>query len=475
MADSLTLSDSLAQSRTRWLTSVLPKFQPTQRKNPKHDPAPYTLHHRGCCQLHIGPHIFPNTTLYEARYRPTPSVLGALEPTMATPSFIAQINAAAASNPTLANLLQLVTNGQADQTQRQILSYTLKSLAESPTSASQYAQLNAQTQSTPSPYAPTKTFDLLVEFQESPSERFLLPRGTTACERVEGENDFKIVVTSCAPLQSKDLSLSTENDPSLFRMTLHDASEPVWDSLTRWAGGEEKIKENVKILNKMARKKVRARLPTPRTPVRSPFEKLSYSMKSIKPAMTLPNKLKRTRKAAPKAAATPDTPHFSAATPTASLKSAKWKQSVTETDDNLSAAMDLAAAITGAANSVHYSPPSTAPSRSPPASSAPPRPGTPNALPLPFTFHPPPKKHRKKSMAPAAKLRPPTAEIMCRSCQAKDVPLMLGGRFCRACIDAGRGNADIPQIPSHASHAPVARQPSYHAPANFTSSREQSN
>ncbi len=85
--------------------------------------------------------------------------------TIITPALIHQVNSAASSNPTLANLLQLAAAGKASPDQLQTLGLLIQSLAHSPAVMSQNAI------PPPSyPPAPAKEFDLVFEFQETSSE-----------------------------------------------------------------------------------------------------------------------------------------------------------------------------------------------------------------------------------------------------------------------------------------------------------------
>ncbi|KAI0756852.1 hypothetical protein C8Q80DRAFT_1130817 [Daedaleopsis nitida] len=50
---------------------------------------------------------------------------------------------------------------------------------------------------------------------------------------------------------------------------------------------------------------------------------------------------------------------------------------------------------------------------------------------------------RRQSLKANALVAPP---IACHSCGQTDVPLMMGGRYCRTCIDSGKAVAEIPQL-----------------------------
>lgn len=160
-----------------------------------------------------------------------------------------------------------------------------------------------------------------------------------------------------------------------------------------------------------------------------------HLMKSIKPSITLskPRRVRKTiqRDVHMETNVVRDLSIGSAGpTTTAATKPTKRKRNAAESED-LSAAMNLAAAITGA--NTQYSPTQTAPSHSvsstlsaAPYSLAPP----PTSVTLPSsasTFAPALKKQRQRDSTTLPS-RPAVTEIKCRSCQTPDVPLMLGGR-----------------------------------------------
>ncbi|GAW07084.1 protein [Lentinula edodes] len=353
---------------------------------------------------------------------------------MATPALIDQINAAAATNPILASLLQLANAGQATPDQLHMLSITIRSLAANPLPASQYSSLNAQNSSALSATPESnKEFDLVIEFEAS-SNRFIFPRGTTVCERVSGSED--IVVTSYIQLQnSSSMQKITEESQGqssskyrMLRLSLHGASESLWDSLNRWAGGEDIMNANRKTLNKLKDKQPRKTYLAYRLPEGLLLDHIKaavsapYPMKALKPPASL-LKSRRIRKPVTK---TPQELERSSLDTQTNAKPPRRKRSAAE----LNAALDLAAAITGAGSVANYSPTQSIP--------------------------PPPKKRKQRTTLKSEyQSQPAATEIKCRSCQATDVPLMLGGRFCRPCVEAGRGIADIPQLPNY-TRAPQA-------------------
>ncbi|KAJ3732495.1 hypothetical protein DFJ43DRAFT_1074186 [Lentinula guzmanii] len=474
IAESHIFAFSLQRSREKWLTSVFPKFTGKAKKgskvapNTSSAPPPHDLQFRGKCEVEIGPHIFPNTTFHEAHYLPifsnqapsatsyggfstTSFTSSTSEPTIATPALIDQINAAAATNPILASLLQLASAGQATQDQLQMLSVTIRSLAANPIPTSQYSRPNAEPIVTFALPESKKRSDLVITFEESSHIRFIFPRGTAVCERVSGSgHDFDIAVTSYVQLQNNEpiqIAAGEEkgaspSKPRMLRMTLHGASESLWDTFNRWIGGEEIIKANKRTLNELKDKQPRKTYLAYRLPEGTTLAQVKvassapYPMKYLKPSALIP-KSKRIRKTGPKISQVPGS--FE----TQSSTKPRRKRSTAVTTEHINAAMDLAAAITGAGHSGNYS--LTASTGSTPL---------------------PPKKRNQQRMSwKTEKISQPAGtEIRCRSCQATDVPLMLGGRFCRPCVEAGRATADIPQLPGYGPRAPPSYTPQYIPP-----------
>jgi hypothetical protein len=327
-------------ARERWLTSTFPKFSSKSRggKPAEVVPPPHTIHNRGKCDIEIGPHIFPNTVIFEVHYQylqPTPMyryqpsapgqtgswqtttpygaipyapygqhppeslsasaegavsqkssapLLSSLGPSVSiTSGLISQVNAAASSNPILANLLQLAASGKATPEQLKTLGLLIQSLAgsqsaesclETPGSASASGtpQPDATAKaSTPAPgppsqlpvpvsapkvptlhpaLAPSKEFDLVLEFAENPSDRWILPRAPVVVERVPGDDGSAqdIMLTAGVPFAKlplpgvdKEKTDSAVDDASqeLATFRFAKASSDIWTCLSRWAGAQE--------------------------------------------------------------------------------------------------------------------------------------------------------------------------------------------------------------------------------------------
>lgn len=177
-------------ARSNWLSSTFPKFSSKSRGGKVSDtiPPPHTIRSLGKFDFQVGPHIFPDTSVYEAHYlnstpvpqvprsgsnqpststwqaphyrAPTftpyfpyttpaapsvttpPSVQRASTPlvsavaseTPITPALINRVNDAASTDPILANFLQLAASGRATSDQLKTLALLIQSLASAPSS-----------------------------------------------------------------------------------------------------------------------------------------------------------------------------------------------------------------------------------------------------------------------------------------------------------------------------------------------------
>ena len=301
---------------------MFPKFSSRGRggKQPDVVPPPHTIYNRGRCTLQIGPHYFMDTTVFEVHYRPFPvavsqpttfvyqsapgnppsqavhqpqtllsplpasagessTLLSSLSSTLPVPSgLISQVNVAATSNPTLANLLQLAASGRATPDQLKTLGLLIQSLTSSPatgvpTTASQSSTPGTDSSSTPLAVAPTaaqqfhyqapvKDFDIVIEFRDAPSDRWIFPRGPAMCEFGSAPSDpgtiGNLTVSTIVPFPStvppqdpstSETSAPTESPPKqVVEFHFKMASSYICDTFSRWVGSKEKIEENRKIL-----------------------------------------------------------------------------------------------------------------------------------------------------------------------------------------------------------------------------------
>lgn len=301
---------------------MFPKFSSRGRggKQPDVVPPPHTIYNRGRCTLQIGPHFFMDTTVFEVHYRPFPvavsqpttfvyqsapgnlssqavhqpqtlsspsaasagessALLSSLSSALTVPpGLISQVNVAATSNPTLANLLQLAASGRATPDQLKTLGLLIQSLASSPVTGvpaptSQLSTPGTDSLSTPLPTAPAasqqyqyqapiKDFDIVIEFREVPSDRWVFPRGPAMCEFVSAPGNpgsiGDLTVSTIVPFPSmtppQDISGSETSTPAesspkqVVEFRFEMASSYIWDTFSRWVGPKEKMEENRKIL-----------------------------------------------------------------------------------------------------------------------------------------------------------------------------------------------------------------------------------
>lgn len=183
--------------------------------------------------------------------------------TYVTPALSSQVAIASQSNPILANLLNAVINRTATNDQVKTLGLLIKSLEgvqqlESPDPLPPYHASSTSPLRTASP----KPFDIVLEFHERPSDRFILPRGDVVCERVGvAEGGFyrsadvilTILLTPPALPSSETTTSNTDSlpdtrNPEVVCLRLLRVPHQLWDLLLIWAGGPEKMEESRKKL-----------------------------------------------------------------------------------------------------------------------------------------------------------------------------------------------------------------------------------
>jgi hypothetical protein len=213
-----------------------------------------------------------------------------------TSALISQVNAAAASNPTLANLLQQAASGKATPEQLKTLGLLIQSLAASSSSermsetpgtasASGTPQPDATSKrSTPAPappsqsptcisapkgptlhsaFVPSKDFDLVLEFAENPFDRWILPRAPVVIESVSGGASADDILlstgvpfaTSPLPGLAKEITDTAAEDvpQELVTFRFVKASSDIWSCVSRWAGAQEKMDITRKAFERLVR------------------------------------------------------------------------------------------------------------------------------------------------------------------------------------------------------------------------------
>ncbi|KAF7436546.1 hypothetical protein PC9H_003379 [Pleurotus ostreatus] len=494
VAESYITLQSLRQSREYWL-SAFPKFSSRSRGSKAQDvvPPPHTIQTRGRCDLEIGPIIFPDTLFYEvhylsvlpqpqpqqlpvlslsAGYTTTPSssssattqpyssvytpysgysattaaststsapaaaasqpapLLSSLTSTTVTPALIHQVNSAASTNPTLANLLQLAASGKASPNQLKTLGLLIQSLAAaSGTPYQSTPTTDPPAPPVPTPTPPVKEFDLVIEFPECPYDRFLFPREHVVCERMTDaatplSSYQDILIAVPIPFANSTNTTATTNPAitpasQISTMRIKSAPAMLWDTISRWVGGEESLARNRQFLSQIKTDRVYLAQRLSEGQLLTTLQTLSapnFTMKPINPAA--PGAIRPKRKYTPRKpkekekdpVPTVVPPSFLVLSPqpppTAGTASASYLQqgSYSTTPTSLSNTS---------------TPPAVVPSNEPGPSA-------------------PKKKAAKRN-------QPVHPRIACFSCDATNVPLIMGGRFCRPCVESGKANTEIPQ------------------------------
>jgi hypothetical protein len=205
------------------------------------------------------------------------------------------VNSAASSNPTLANLLQLAASGKATSEQLKTLGLLIQSLA-GPSSSEESSnpsgtpsvsgtpQPDTSKASTPalglssqSPacisaakaptlqpaFVPSKEFDLVLEFAENPSDRWILPRAPVVIECIPGVGSADdILLTAGVPFANAPLlgyekerieAIADGNSQELVTFRFAKASSDIWSCVSRWAGAQEKMDITRKAFERLVR------------------------------------------------------------------------------------------------------------------------------------------------------------------------------------------------------------------------------
>jgi len=227
--------------------------------------------------------VVPSATILEnARPSPAPTsemvpapLISELTATSSVPQeLINQVNIAASTNPTFSNLLQLVAAKKATQDQLKTLGLLIQSLANmgaalavSNNGASAIHTSTANVPSTssssgyyrsalqPQPQLPAKEFDLILEFREAPTERWLIPRGCHPTATQSGQDiELRLAISNTGQTPAIQANVNNESQAQHevpLLLCLHNAPYTLWDTIVRWIGGEDKMKLNTQYLDNL--------------------------------------------------------------------------------------------------------------------------------------------------------------------------------------------------------------------------------
>ncbi|KZT30860.1 hypothetical protein NEOLEDRAFT_1174225 [Neolentinus lepideus HHB14362 ss-1] len=419
IAGSFVVLQSLRQSRDQWLSSTFPKFSTKSRgsKPPEVVPPPHSITFHGRCDLEIGPHIFCDTAFFEVRYlsqlpvqqygpplNPGPSsaisssstqrastpLISALASNVAvTPTLVSQVNTAAQTNPTLAHLVYLAASNRATPEQLKTLGLLIQSMATSPTTSNGLIPTISQQPST------TPAYDAVSSPHTIFSQEFdlVIEFKETHLEKAI----FPRVPVVCKQLASRGESVPGYPDVCIttcmpFPNSGTKGPPQLVDLLLR------KVSRNIwDLLCRWAgdEEKMRNSQRILDQTVPSERDFLGHRMPEGEWLKEL------------RAAAMPEPP-MKPLKPSHAENNKQRKRSTAKKPQYNQSTID------------------------------PPRSGI--------------TKNRASELKPQPPVAmPPKIRIACFACDQTDVPLLMGGRYCRQCIDAGRAPSEIPVVQRNSS------------------------
>ena len=184
---------------------------------------------------------------------------------MITPELISQVNSAASSNPALANLLQQAASGKASPDQLKTLGLLIQSLAGPLTTQNfpnplSSAPAPSQKTTYQSPSLHPKDFDIVLEFLENPSDRWILPRSEVIIERLgETQSRSDILLTASIPFslpeteKEKEPSATDHSAQQLATFRFVNASWDIWTCISHWAGPQDQMDTTRKAFERLVR------------------------------------------------------------------------------------------------------------------------------------------------------------------------------------------------------------------------------
>ena len=210
-------------------------------------------------------------------YRPQATFLNSGPPTQ---ELINKVNYAASTTPALARLLRAAASGIATADEIRTLGYLIQSLATMDTDSAGSLppsplpeQQPTSGVSTGAAYyksyptvPPIREFDLVLEFSEAPSERWLFPRVPVCAQKspstVNGYATYDIKLTAIVPFPPAHYDkteTSTLVEPTVVDLSLQYAQQlhldgapaAVWDTINRWLGSEDKLKINKDAIDRL--------------------------------------------------------------------------------------------------------------------------------------------------------------------------------------------------------------------------------
>jgi hypothetical protein len=177
---------------------------------------------------------------------------------------VARIHHEASVNPIFAAKFRLAVEPNATPEQIRNFAFALPHLpGVKVTGASSSLTLSTEQQVR---LLPVREWDLVIEFHETPNERWLIPRGTLAsCTRLASRDRSglsEVILTLRFPLpepksansegtSSTEKSSPDSNPPVAVKFTLRHTPNAVYDLILSWIGGEDNNRDNAATLGKM--------------------------------------------------------------------------------------------------------------------------------------------------------------------------------------------------------------------------------
>jgi len=186
-----------------------------------------------------------------------------------TPDLVSQVSTAALTNPALKSLLHLAAAGKATEEQQKTLGQLIRSLraVQQPGPVPGHPSTTGITGTLGVAEAPrpidsvlqVREFDIVIEFQEKPSDRWILPRGPAVCERRDAHSLSDVLLSTViqsASSQPTESSEKTATATALHVVSINISRVPqaLWELLLRWSGGEEGIAKSREALREIAGK-----------------------------------------------------------------------------------------------------------------------------------------------------------------------------------------------------------------------------
>lgn len=238
-------------ARQKWLTSPpLAKFSTRGRSKgiPEIPQPPHTVHALGRCEVEIGPHIFPETRIFEIQYeipagapavpyiltdeRVTSAVISALRqvafstsssskaPSVPSSVLLGHVKAAASQDSRLEQALSLAAQGTATTDALHVLGSFVKSLPQDgPVPPKPPRPLGSQPRS-----------DIVIEFKENTADRWLVPLD---CAIIGRQKDVIFISTALPDGTGKQISSSHSTDQHPITLRLNRTGAHTWEAVIR--------------------------------------------------------------------------------------------------------------------------------------------------------------------------------------------------------------------------------------------------